>query len=149
MKLSTKARYGLRAVLDLAEYYGTGPVQAKLIAERQGISPKYLEHLLSALKASGLVQVVRGVHGGYKLARPPGEVRLGDVVRALEGSLHLVECTDSSGYCPRQDMCVTREVWREMAAAITNILNNTTVADLIRRYENKRQAAVAQGMYYI
>ena len=149
MKLSTKARYGLRAVLDLAEHYGSGPVQAKLIAQRQEISPKYLEHLLAVLKARGIVRVVRGARGGYELARPPQDIALGEVVRGLEGSLYLVECVQDPNVCPRTPTCIAREVWQQMKEALEQILDNTSIGDLVAKQQSKRAAAVMQLNYDI
>jgi Rrf2 family protein len=149
MKLSTKARYGLRAALDLAEHYGNGPVQMKVVAQRQAISAKYLEHLLAVLKSSNLVRVSRGAHGGYELARPPREISLGEVIRALEGSLELVDCAGEKSTCPRLPSCVTREVWQQMKAALEGIIDNTTLADLVEKQKVKSAEAQRQFTYNI
>ena len=132
MKLSTKARYGVRAMLILALDYGKGAVPLRSVADRQSVSVKYLEHLMVALKSAGLVRSVRGTHGGYCLARPPGQVDLREVVRALEGSIALVDCVDDPGVCDRSDGCAARDVWKRMEQAVSDVLCSTTLEDLVR-----------------
>ena len=133
MRLSTKTRYGVRALIELALARGKGPLQIRRIAENQGISPKYLEHLLSALRAAGLITAVRGMNGGYELARPATKIRLIDVYRALEGSVAPVPCTDDPSVCAKSDGCPTREVWVELRDAIQKTLASWTLADLVER----------------
>jgi len=140
MKLSTKGRYGTRAMLDLARHYGEGAILARDIAARQHISERYLEHLLIALKAGGLVRSLRGAHGGFTLAMPPSEIRVSDIVRALEGSVAPVDCVDDSALCPRSETCVTRDVWVDMKRAINSILDSTTLQDLLQRQAQKDMA---------
>ena len=147
MKISTKGRYGARVMLELALDYGKGPVQAKEIARRQELSPKYIEHLIASLKAGGLVKAVRGVHGGYVLSKPPGHIRLIDILGVLEGSVGVVECLDNPDVCSRQKVCVTREIWAEMKEAITGILASTTLENMVQRMIQKQQGTVP--MYYI
>jgi len=149
MKLSTKARYGLRAMLDLAEHYGNGPVQARVIARRQDLSAKYLEHLLAALKAADLVRVLRGARGGYELAQPPERTIVGDVVRALEGSLELVECVPRPDCCPRAATCAAREVWRRTKEAMEGVIDGTTIRDLMERQDVLRSEDSKGAMYHI
>ena len=116
MKLSTKGRYGARLMQDLAVHYGNGngPVLLKDIAERQGISEKYLGHLIAPLKAAGLINSTRGAHGGYMLAKGPSGITLKEVIQALEGSLSLAECIDAPCVCHRVKSCVTRDILEEM-----------------------------------
>ncbi len=131
MKLTTRARYGTRALLDLAMRPGQ-PVQLKHVAERQTISKKYLEQLLAPLKDAGVVHTVRGPSGGYQLARPPEELRLGDLLRVLEGPLELVECVGPEGTeCERSELCAARSLWTKVAEAIEETLNRVTLADLV------------------
>ena len=139
MKLSTKGRYGTRAMLDLGLYYNKGPVLLKEIAKRQEISAGYLEHLMLSLKASGLVRTIRGAHGGYILAKPPSEIRLKEIVESLEGSLAPVDCVDDSKLCQRANFCVTREIWTEIKKVMVSILASTTLQDLVKRQRGKRK----------
>lgn len=132
MKLSTKARYGVRAMLTLALDYGKGAVPLRSVASRQAVSEKYLEHLMAVLKSAGLVRSVRGTHGGYCLARPPDQVDLREIVRTLEGSIAPVDCVDDPGLCDRADGCAARDVWKRMEQAISDVLGSTTLQDLVR-----------------
>jgi len=131
MKLSSRSRYGFRAILELAVEYGKGPLQIKAIADREDISNKYLEQLIALLKGSGLVRSVRGPRGGYELTRPPAEVRLDEVFRTLEGPPISVECLEHPEFCPRCTDCVTRQIWARMQAAMMGILESMTLQDLV------------------
>ncbi|MBE0534926.1 MAG: Rrf2 family transcriptional regulator [Phycisphaerae bacterium] len=131
MKLSSRSRYGFRAILELAIDYGKGPLQIKTIAEREDISNKYLEQLISLLKSSGLVRSVRGPHGGYELTRPPAEVKLDDIFMTLEGPPISVECLEHPEHCPRCMDCVTRQVWAKMQSAMMGVLESLTLQDLV------------------
>ena len=137
MKLSTKGRYGTRALLDVALHQGESPVQLKDIAERQQISLSYLEHLVAPLVAVGILRSVRGARGGVSLARPTEDIPLIDVVRALEGSMAPVECVDDPVKCSRAGSCVTRDLWVETKRAMESVLASTTLADLVRRHHEK------------
>jgi Rrf2 family cysteine metabolism transcriptional repressor len=137
MKISTKARYGTRALLDLALNSNRDVMQLKDIARRQTLSPSYLEHLFIPLIAAGLVKSTRGSRGGVALARPANEIRLREIVEALEGPLSLVDCLSGASECPRSGACATQDVWGELNAAIGNILENTTLADLVERQRRK------------
>lgn len=147
MKLSTRGRYGTRALLDLALHQGEGPVLLKDIAEREQISVRYLEHLITPLIAGGIVRTTRGAKGGVSLAKPPAEIRLSEVMRLLEGSTALVECVDSPQICSRSKSCVTRDIWGELKQAMDEILDSTTLQDLVERYKRKGQPE--EAMYYI
>jgi len=140
MKLSSRSRYGLRAILELAAEYGNGPLQIGTIAEREDISNKYLEQLISLLKSSGLVRSVRGPRGGYELTRPPMEVKLDEVFLTLEGPPIGVECLDHPDYCPRCMDCVTRQVWNQMQDAMLGVLRSITLQDLVDRAKKSDQA---------
>ncbi len=133
MKLSSRSRYGLRAVLDLALEYGKGPLQIKTIASRQDISNKYLEQLMTILKTSGLVRSLRGPKGGYMLAKPPNEVKLDEVFTVLEGPLVTVECLQHPKFCPRCAECITRQVWSDVQDAILGVLETINLQDLVDR----------------
>ena len=138
MKLSTRTRYGMRALLELALAYKAGPLQIKMIAERQKISNKYLEQLVAMLKTAGLVRSIRGPHGGYVLALPPEEIRLSDVFRTLEGSVLTVECVESDAACLNYSDCVTRKLWIQMNEAILGVLENKTLRDLVEMAEKEK-----------
>jgi Rrf2 family cysteine metabolism transcriptional repressor len=147
MKLSTKGRYGVRALLDLALHQDEGLVQLKEIARRQEFSLQYLEHLIAPLIAAGLVKSTRGARGGVLLLKPPSEVKLSEVVQILEGSIALVDCVNNPAICPRSASCVTRDIWIEMKRAMSHVLDSTTLQDLVERQKQKRQCET--GMYYI
>lgn len=139
MKFSTRARYGTRALLDIAVHAGGGPIQLKDISERQGISVAYLEHVLSPLLAAGIVRSLRGARGGFLLARAPDKVALKEVVGILEGSLMPVECVGNPGACSRAESCVTRDLWEEVGAAMEGVLGSTTLQDLVDRQKAKQK----------
>jgi Rrf2 family protein len=133
MKLSSRSRYGLRAILDLALEYGKGPLQIRVIASREDISNKYLEQLMTILKTSGLVRSLRGPKGGYMLSRPPHEIKLDEVFTVLEGPLVMVECLQHPEFCPRCVECITRQVWSDVQDAILGVLEAITLQDLVDR----------------
>lgn len=133
MKLSSRSRYGLCAVLDLALEYGKGPLQIKVIASREDISNKYLEQLMTILKTSGLVRSLRGPKGGYMLAKPPNEVKLNEVFTVLEGPLVTVECLQHPQFCPRCAECITRQVWSDVQDAMLGVLEAINLQDLVDR----------------
>ena len=139
MKISTKGRYGTRALLDVAMHQGEGPVQLKVIAERQQLSISYLEHIVAPLISAGILRSVRGVNGGVLLARPAKEIKLNEVIRALEGSVALVECVDDPSVCPRADHCATRDMWTEIKKAMDGVLESTTIQKLVERQMTKQK----------
>lgn len=138
MKISTRARYGMRAMLDIASHGDGGLVLLKDIAARQEISKRYLEHMMTQLRNRGLVVSERGASGGYRLARDPADIRLDEIFEALEGEIAPVECVRDSSACGRADDCVTRELWCEVADAMRSVLHGQTLADLERRWEKTR-----------
>jgi Rrf2 family protein len=147
MKLSTRGRYGTRALLDLALHQGEGPVLLKNIAEREQISVRYLEHLITPLIAGGIVWTTRGARGGVSLAKPPEEIKLSEVIQLLEGSVAPVECLNSPGICSRSKLCVTRDIWGQLKQAMDGVLESTTLQDLVER--QKRKERPEGVMYYI
>ena len=147
MKISTRARYGTRALLDLALHGGSGPVLLKDIAQNQQISLSYLEHLITPLVAAGIVRSTRGARGGISLLKSPAEIRLSEVIQLLEGSIAPVDCVDNPEICPRSILCVTRDVWSEMKSAMNQVLESTTLQDLVERQKRKEQPETT--MYYI
>lgn len=142
MRISTRTRYGLRALADLARGYPDRPIPLAEVARRQRISVKYLEQVVAILKAAKLVKPIRGVNGGYVLAMPPAEISLREVFDTLEGPAVLVECVGDPGPCPLAEVCPTRETWFEMSRALFRILESTTVGDLLERSEQKRRSSV-------
>jgi Rrf2 family cysteine metabolism transcriptional repressor len=137
MRLSTKGRYSVRAMLDLALHFGQGPIMVKDISGRQRISTRYLEQLFIPLRAAGLVRGIPGARGGFMLARPPAEVRLSEIVQATEGSLAPVDCVDESRACPQSDVCAARDIWLEMKQASDKVLESMTLKDLADRQREK------------
>ena len=147
MKLSTRARYGTRALLDLAIHSGdNSTVTLKEIAQRQDIPIAYLEHLVAPLIGGGIVRSIRGSKGGIILARPAREITLEDIVSLLEGPTAPVECLVSSSTCPRSGLCATQEVWGEIGKAIDRVLVSKTLQDLVERQNSKNSL---KPMYYI
>ncbi len=146
MKLSTKGRYGMRALLDLALHQSEGLVLLKDVAQRQEVSLPYLEHLIAPLIAGGLVKSTRGARGGVLLIKSPSEIKLSEVVQLLEGSLAPVDCVNDAKLCHRSASCVTRDIWTEMKRAMNQVLDSTTLQDLVER---QRQKGQTEGMYYI
>ncbi len=140
MKLSTKTRYGIRAMLEIAACYGQGPLQLKLVSERQDISIKYLEQLVAILKSAAMLHSVRGAKGGYVLAKPPEKIKLAEIVTALEGAINTVECVEKKDYCTRAADCATRQVWAKVQNAINEVLNGITLADLLQEAKKDRCA---------
>lgn len=134
MRLGTRARYGTRAMLDLAIHYEQGPVVMKDVAQRQEVSESYLENLMIPLRASRLVRTERGSRGGYTLGRSPSEITLGEIVRTLEGSLAPVFCLDDPKLCHRYSRCVTRVIWGRIHQAIAETLDGITLADLVKMH---------------
>jgi Rrf2 family cysteine metabolism transcriptional repressor len=137
MKISTKIRYGARAMLELASHYGEGPIELKEIARKENISLKYLEQVVNPLRAAGLVKTIRGSKGGYSLAKPPSEICLYDVVETLEGPLNLLECLRDPKVCQKAPSCVTRDIWREVSDSISKIFYSVTLEDMVNRKREK------------
>ncbi len=134
MRLSTKGRYGLRAMIDIAQKQEMGPVAINTIADRQNLSGRYLEQLLTPLKQAGLVKSVRGSQGGYILGRNAAKITVGDVVRTLEGPIAPVECVSelNPDDCNRAEYCVTRQVWSRLRDSISEVLDSYTLEDLVK-----------------
>jgi Rrf2 family cysteine metabolism transcriptional repressor len=147
MKISTKIRYGARAMLELASHYGEGPIELKEIAKKEDISLKYLEQVINSLRTAGLVKSIRGSKGGYSLAKPPSEICMYDVVETLEGPLNLLECLHDSKVCQKVPSCVTRDIWKEVSDAISKIFYSVTLEDMVNRKKEKEGSDSA--MYQI
>ena len=139
MKISTKGDYATRALQDLALHYDQGPIPIEKIATRQGLPVRYLEQLLLTLKRAGFLLSKRGVNGGYSLAKPPAQVTLGAIIRAVDGPIESIYCL---GQPPRQECayetdCVLREVWGEVGQAVSAIVDRTTLQDICERIRSK------------
>ena len=141
MKLSTRGRYGTRALLDLALHQGKGIVPLKDIARRQEISLSYLEHLVAPLIAAGIIKSTRGPQGGISLLKHPQYIRLSEVVQLLEGSLAPTKCVDNPKSYPRSDFCATHDIWSEVEKAINKVLGSITLQDLGERQVRKEASA--------
>jgi Rrf2 family protein len=141
VKLSARARYGTRALLELALHWGEKPVLLKDIAQRQQIPLPYLEHLIGPLVQAGIVKSTRGARGGVSLLKPPEEVILSEVIQLLEGSIAPLGCVDAPETCPRSDLCVTHDIWGEVKEAISKVLESITLQDLVKRQAEKEGTA--------
>jgi Rrf2 family protein len=146
MKISMRARYGLRLMIELGAHDGKGPLFLKNIARSQDISEKYLSQIVIDLKAANLIIATRGAHGGYSLARPPAEITTLDIVTALEGDLTLVECTRDPKRCIRATQCVSQGVWEKLGQAMMDSLRQIDLAELV---EQLREKTKETAMYYI
>ncbi len=133
MKLSTRSRYGTRLMLCLAENYGNGPMLLRTISENEAISLKYLEQLIIPLRVAGLVKSIRGAKGGYLLAKDPKEIKLIDFLDPLEGSMNMVECTQSPEICHRASFCKARELWCDLQKVLDSKINALTLADIMEK----------------
>ena len=136
MKISTKGRYALRLMLDLAVNFTGDYITIKTIAKRQEISEKYLEQLITQLNKAGFVKSARGAQGGYMLAKTPEEYTIGEILRIMEGNLAPAPCIGDVP-CLRASECVTLEIWQQLQDAINNVIDNITLADLVTRQKEK------------
>lgn len=138
MKLSTKGRYGLKAMFELSLRQQDGPVPLKQIAQKQNISEQYLEQIFSALKKSGLIKSVRGAQGGYLLVKEPKDIRVGDILTVLEGPVSLSDCIIDEDVCSNSKVCVTKVVWERLKKGIEDVINSITLQDMINDYNENR-----------
>ena len=141
MKLSTRGRYGLKAMFQLSLHYGEGAIPLKQIADTQNLSENYLEQLFSALRKEGLLNSVRGAQGGYMLSRKPNEITVGHVLRCLEGSMAPSDCIiENDGFeCDREDSCVTKLVWIKIKDSIDEVIDSITLQDMVDDENNAKQ----------
>jgi Rrf2 family protein len=146
MKLSTRARYGVRLMLALAVNYGKGPVFLKDIARGEDISEKYLSLIIIPLRTAGLVNSTRGAYGGYQLARDPAQINLKDILDILEGESCLVDCVRDPSLCSRVSTCVSREIWTLLGGKISEVLVSINLQDLVRMNEAKVGNEAASGI---
>ncbi|UCD09360.1 MAG: Rrf2 family transcriptional regulator [Dehalococcoidales bacterium] len=147
MKLSTKGRYGTRALLELALHDGNTPIQLKDIAENQQISLPYLEQLVRPLVVNGYVRSTTGPKGGVALAKDPSDIKMIDIIQLYEGSIALVSCIDDPDLCERSSYCVTRDLWSELKDAMSDVLGSKTLQDLMNQQKEKNESK--ELMYYI
>ncbi|GKX29137.1 AsnC family transcriptional regulator [Vallitalea longa] len=138
MKLSTRGRYGLRAMVDLVINSKENNISLKSISKRQGISVNYLEQIISILKKAGYVKSARGAKGGYSLAKSPKDISVGDVLRALEGNLNPVDCAlvNEGKQCDEADFCITKVVWKKISDSINDVVNNMSLQDLVDGHDD-------------
>lgn len=140
MKISTKGRYAIRLMIDIAEHSSNGNVSIKEVANRQNISLKYLEQIVNMLSKAGFLRSQRGLQGGYKLARSPKDYTVGDILRITEGKMAPVSCLeDEVNQCPRVSTCSTIRFWSGLYKVINDYLDSTTIADLVMEDERKRE----------
>lgn len=140
MKISTKGRYAVRVMLDLALNNTGECIKVKDIAARQGISEKYLEQIIAVLNKAGYVKSVRGAQGGYKIAKAPEEYTVGMILRLTEGSMAPVACLDEGAEeCDRCDTCETLQVWKDLYAAVNQVIDHVTIADLVERRKQRME----------
>lgn len=139
MRISTKGRYGLRTLMDIAMHQSKGPVTLNDIAERQQISVKYLWQVINPLKTSGMLSVTRGAKGGYALARRPEDITMLEIMNTLEGPTSLVECIAKQDACNQIDNCVARTVWLELNRAVEKALTGITLAEVLLRCTNSAE----------
>lgn len=139
MKISTRGRYALRLMLDLAVHSDGTPLSLRDVAKRQMISDKYLEQIVTPLSRAGLVRSVRGANGGYLLTRRPEEYTVGEILLPLEGDLAPVECATDEAFCQRCNECVTVALWKEIHKAVSQVVDHTTLADLVQQQKELEQ----------
>ena len=144
MKVSTKSRYAVAAMVDLAQHYGEGPVALRSVAERQQVSEHYLEQLMSSLRRAGFVRSLRGAQGGYELAKEPSILSVGDIVRAMEGPIAPVDCLlaergPNNPCCGKTGRCIRRDIWQKMGDSINATLDAISLADLCLEAERMNQ----------
>lgn len=145
MKISTKGRYALRLMLDLAQQPPTEYVSIKSVATRQGISEKYLEQIIKMLSKGGLVESTRGKSGGYRLTRTPESYTVGEILRVTEGSLAPVSCLEEEHHCENCNDCVTYEIWQNVLDAINEVVDSITLSYLVEKQKAKRTCHCNKG----
>ncbi|MGX8795529.1 RrF2 family transcriptional regulator [Fusibacter sp. JL298sf-3] len=148
MKLSTRGRYGLKAMFELALYYGEGPISLTSIAERQAISVNYLEQLITPLRKAALVKSVRGAQGGYMLAKAPVEITVGEILTTLEGPLAPTDCVveEEDGVCDHSSYCVTKVIYEKIYESITNVVNSICLQDMIDDYSDNQTQSIVHSI---
>ena len=138
MKLSTKGRYVVKAMVDLAIHYGGSPVSIKSISQRQNISEYYLEQLFSSLRKAKLIKSIRGAQGGYILNRQPEDITVSDIIEVLEGPIEISDCLDGVT-CNNVDCCATRLLWKKIKTSIDEVTNSVTLKDIVEDYKAMKE----------
>jgi len=138
MRISTRARYGLRLMVEVALNYEKGPILLKEISKNIDVSEKYLSQIIIPLKGKGLINTYSGAHSGYVLSRTPSEIRLKEIVEILEGDLSLIDCIDNPSSCDKVNTCVTRDIWTRMGEKISEVLNSYTLGDLVKMCRERK-----------
>ena len=148
MKLSTRGRYGLRAMFDLAMNQAQGPIPLNEIASRQNISESYLEQLFATMRKAGLVKSVRGVYGGYLLGAPSDKIYIGQILRTLEGNIAPADCVSDEDIpeCSGADACVTRIIWEKIRDSINQVVDSITLEDMLREQERINHKNYKEGI---
>jgi len=149
MKISTKGRYSVTALYELAQRYGKGPVSLKSVAQSQGLSENYLEQLMVPLRRAGIVQSIRGAQGGYLLAKKPADITIGSIITTVEGPIAVVDCllaeVDAAEQkCSKACGCVTRGIWEKVCDSITEVLDSITLQNLLDNDRNKKNIGCAR-----
>lgn len=145
IKLSTKGRYGTRLMLNLAKHYNDGKdaIILKSVSDEEDISIRYLEQIIIPLKISKLVKSIRGAGGGYTLARKPSQIKVSEILQALEGTCCLVDCVEDGDYCDRTKKCATHDVWEKASDLLHDFFDKTTLQELITKEKKKKARAAA------
>ncbi len=149
MKLSTRGRYGTRAMLDLALHNDEQAVLLRDIAKRQDISERYLENIMRILVSNGLITSAQGRNGGFSLAREPCDVKLSQIIQAVEGSISPVGCIDNPKLCKRMPICVTYDIWGKLKKAMFDVLDSITLEDMVKMQKDKIKGKESKAMYHI
>jgi len=149
MKISTKGRYSVTALYELAQRYGEGPVSLKCVAQGQGLSENYLEQLMVPLRRAGIVQSIRGAQGGYMLAKSPAEITIGSIITTVEGPIAVVDCLLAEAgaaeqTCDKACACVTRGIWEKVCDSISQVLENITLQTLLDNDDGKENIGCAR-----
>jgi len=143
MKLSTRGRYGARALMEYAREYGHGPLSLKEVSARQDIPLKYLEQIIGVLKEAELIQSFRGPSGGYELSRAPKKIRLLEIIEVLQGSISFVHCVHDPSACERVEECAFNEVWNKVTKETKKVLKSVTLSDMVKIDSKKKKALAA------
>jgi Rrf2 family protein len=147
MRISTRTRYGMRLMINLARNFNNGYSFLKDVAKSESISEKYLSLIVIPLKSAGFLNAIRGSHGGYSLSKPPSEIRIKDIIETMEGDLCLLECVKNKSACIRSSNCVSRDLWLGLSNEIVGYLNSLTLEDIINMQNTKNEKLV--NNYYI
>ncbi len=135
MKISTRGRYGLRILIDIALYdLASKPRMVREIAENQGISEKYISHLIIDLRKAGFIKSIRGAGGGYRLAKYPQQIKLLDIIEVMEGTINLVNCTEKNQICQRSVLCPAKDIWLQISQEFRTVLAKYTLQDFLNQY---------------